>query len=302
MTVDRGYVLVSPCRNEALLMRQTLDSVLAQSVRPAKWVIVDDGSTDATPGILTEYASRHDWISIVTVQDRGNRSVGPGVVAALYAGLESVDLDQFDYFCKLDLDLRLPPRYFEILSERMAADPRLATCSGRPYLEIGGSMVPERHGFDTSLGATKFYRVTAFKDIGGFVQAVAWDGIDCHRCRMKGWSACNWDDPGLRFIHLRPMGSSQRGILTGRVRSGFGQYYMGTGLAFMTVSAIYRLNQRPYVIGSAAMMWGWIRSALQRKPRYDDLEFRKFLRRYHRRVLLVGKRRAVAELAPAAPT
>ena len=100
----RVAVLV-PCRNEADFMRQTLDSVIAQSVRPARWVIVDDGSTDATPAILADYAARHDWISIVTRSDRGRRSVGPGVIDAFYAGLDTVDLDDYEYLCKLDLDL-----------------------------------------------------------------------------------------------------------------------------------------------------------------------------------------------------
>ena len=120
---ERGYLLVSPCRNEAKLMRQTLDSVLEQTVLPAKWVIVDDGSTDETPDILAEYADKHDWITIVTVHDRGERSLGPGVVAAFYAGLDTVDLDDFDYLCKLDLDLRLPPRYFEILPRADDGEP-----------------------------------------------------------------------------------------------------------------------------------------------------------------------------------
>src|ERR1700730_10360373 len=76
------YVLISPCRNEAAFMRQTLESVVAQSLRPTKWVIVDDGSTDETPAILAEYASRYGWISITTRADRGHRAVGPGVVDA----------------------------------------------------------------------------------------------------------------------------------------------------------------------------------------------------------------------------
>ena len=88
----------------------------------------------------------------------------------------------------------------------------------------------ERHGDDTSLGMTKFYRVACFKAIGGFVREVMWDGIDCHRCRMKGWIACSWDEPELRFVHLRPMGSSQQSIYAGRMRHGSGQYFMGTGL------------------------------------------------------------------------
>jgi glycosyltransferase involved in cell wall biosynthesis len=291
-----GYVLISPCRNEAAHMRQTLNSVIAQSVRPAKWVIVDDGSTDDTPALLREVAARHHWIEIVTRADRGHRAVGPGVIDAFYAGYATIQPDDYDYLCKLDLDLRLPPRYFEILMQRMQDDPRIATCSGKSYLEEGGRLVNERHGDDTSLGMTKFYRVACFKAIGGFVREVMWDGIDCHQCRMKGWIACSWDEPELRFVHLRPMGSSQQGIYTGRMRHGYGQYFMGTGLLFMLASAVSRLNHKPYVLGSAAMLWGWLRSALQRQPRYGDPEFRRFLRRYHRRVLLIGKRRAVQEL------
>jgi biofilm PGA synthesis N-glycosyltransferase PgaC len=300
MNPGTRYVLISPCRNEAAYMRQTLDSVVAQSVRPAEWVIVDDGSTDDTPNILAQYASKHDWIRIVTRSDRGHRAVGPGVIDAFYSGYETVDTDRFDFLCKLDLDLRLPPRYFEILMQRMNADPRIATSSGKAWIEEDGGLVDERHGDETSLGMTKFYRVDRFKAIGGFVREVMWDGIDCHACRMKGWIACSWNDAELRFVHLRPMGSSQQGVYTGRMRHGYGQYFMGTGFWFMAASALSRVNQRPYLLGSAAMLWGWVRSALQRKPRYEDPEFRAFLRRYQRRALLLGKRRAVAELDAAA--
>lgn len=281
-------------------MRQTLDTVIAQSVRPTQWVIVDDGSTDETPKILAEYAARHDWIQIVTRRDRGHRAVGPGVIDAFYSGYEAINPDDYDFLCKLDLDLRLPPRYFEILMQRMNADPLIATCSGKAWVEEHGQLVDERHGDETSLGMTKFYRVDRFKAIGGFVREVMWDGIDCHRCRMKGWKACSWNDPELRFVHLRPMGSSQQGIYTGRMRHGFGQYFMGTSFLFMAASAVSRMNQKPYVLGGLAMLWGWVKSALQRKPRYDDLEFRRFLRKYQMRALLVGKKRAAEEAT--APT
>lgn len=274
-------------------MRSTLDSVVAQSIKPSLWVIVDDGSTDETPAILRQYAALHPWIRIVTRQDRGHRSVGPGVIDAFYAGYRSINPSEFEFMCKLDLDLELPPRYFESLMRRMANDPRIATCSGKAYIKQGSDLVPERHGDDTSLGMTKFYRTTCFERIGGFVREVMWDGIDNHRCRMHGWTACSWDEPELRFIHLRPMGSSQDNIYVGRMRHGYGQYFMGTGPVFMLASALFRLNQKPYVLGSMAMMWGWLKAALQGKPRYEDKAFRRFLRRYQWRVLLLGKRRAL---------
>jgi len=288
-----NYVLISPCRNEAKFMRATLDSVLAQTHKPELWVIVDDGSTDETPAILKEYADRHPWIRIVTRQDRGHRSVGPGVIDAFYAGYREIAPPDYEFMCKLDLDLDLPPRYFEILIQRMTDNPRIATCSGKAYVSEREQLVPERHGDDTSLGMTKFYRVSCFEQIGGFVREVMWDGIDNHRCRMHGWIACSWDEPELRFVHLRPMGSSQDSIYVGRMRHGYGQYFMGTGPAFMLASALFRLNQKPYVLGSLAMMWGWLKAALQRKPRYEDLAFRRFLRRYQWRAMLLGKQRAL---------
>jgi biofilm PGA synthesis N-glycosyltransferase PgaC len=296
MPFKSRYVLISPCRNEAQFMRQTIDSVVAQSVTPTKWVIVDDGSTDETAAILAEYAARHGWISIVTRADRGHRAVGPGVVDAFYSGYQSIDRSAYDFVCKLDLDLLLPPRYFEILMQRMNSDPRIATCSGKSYIEQNGRLIFERHGDDTSLGMTKFYRIDRFEEIGGFVREVMWDGIDCHLCRMHGWLACSWDEPDLRFVHLRPMGSSQQSIYTGRMRHGYGQYFMGTGFFFLAASALSRLNQKPYVLGGLAILWGWLKSAILRKPRYDNLEFRRFLRRYQMRVLLAGKRRAIEEL------
>lgn len=294
----RQYVIVSPCRDEAQFMRRTLDSVIAQTVPPALWVIVDDGSTDQTPQILAEYAAKHDFIRVVTRTDRGGRSVGPGVIDAFYAGLDTVELDEFDYVCKLDLDLDLPPRYFERLMEMMEAEPRLGTVSGKTYYldSQTGQRVMERIRDHMSIGASKFYRRACFEQIGGFVRQVMWDGIDCHRARMLGWVACSRDETDVQFEHLRPMGSSDKGILKGRMRHGYGQYFMGTGLVFITASALFRLTTPPVVLGSAAMWWGYMRAMLHREPRYDDLRFRRFLRRWQRLALINGTRKATAQV------
>ena len=288
------YVIVTPCRDEAQYARRTLDSIVAQTLRPALWVIVDDGSRDATPAILAEYAAQHSWIRIVRREDRGGRSVGPGVIDAFYAGLDTVNTGTFEYLCKLDLDLDLPPRYFELLVERMRADPRLGTCSGTAWFQkADGTLASEGCGPEMSVGMTKFYRRTCFEEIGGFVRAVMWDGIDCHRCRMLGWKAASFDDPALRFVHLRPMGSSQTSIWRGRLRHGSGQWFMGTGFTYMTASALFRMTHRPFVVGGIGMWAGWLSACLRGAPRYADRDFRCFLRRFQRAGLLYGKRRAL---------
>jgi glycosyltransferase involved in cell wall biosynthesis len=294
----RRYLLISPCRDEAKYMRRTLDSVVAQTVRPALWVIVDDGSTDQTPQILAEYAEQHEFIQVVKRTDRGGRSVGPGVIDAFYAGLDTVDLSDFDYLCKLDLDLDLPHRYFERLMEMMEAEPRLGTVSGKTYYidSQTGQKVGEKIRDHMSIGASKFYRRTCFEQIGGFVRQVMWDGIDCHRARMLGWVACSRDEPDIQFEHLRPMGSSDKGILKGRMRHGYGQYFMGTGMAFVTASALFRLATPPVGLGSLAMWWGYVWAALRREARYDDLAFRRFLRRWQRLALIKGTARATAQV------
>jgi glycosyltransferase involved in cell wall biosynthesis len=291
------YVLISPCRDEEAHCRRTLDTVMAQSIPPAAWVIVDDGSTDGTSAILDDCARRVPYIRIVRRSDRGVRSVGPGVVHAFNAGYSTIDPSRFDYVCKLDLDLELPPTYFEELMRRMAAEPRIGTCSGKPYFRTaGGRLVSEAIGDEMSAGMIKFYRRACFQEIAGFVPQVMWDGIDCHRCRMLGWIACSWDDPALRFVHRRAMGSSDKGTWVGRKRHGRGQWFMGTGPLYMLASTLFRMTRRPFVVGGLGMLVGYASSMIRDRPRYDDPEFRRFLRRYQRSCLVLGKRRATERL------
>lgn len=290
----RRYCLITPCRNEAQFIRTTLETTCAQTALPALWVIVDDGSTDETPAILQEFADRHPFIRIVRRADRGRRAVGPGVIEAFYDGLARVDLDAFDYVTKFDGDLELPPRYFERSMERMEADSRLGNVSGKLFERLAdGRLFEERTGDENAVGPVKFYRVACFKHIGGFVREVAWDGIDGHICRLNGWIAQSVDDPEMRIIHLRPMGSSQENIRVGRVRWGRGKYFMGSAWYYILASAVYRSLEPPYLYGGIGIMWGYLRALFTGHPRYENPAYRRYLRRFERSQLLIGKRRAL---------
>ena len=241
--------------------------------------------------------------------DRGDRKLGGGVIDAFYDGLATVDLAAFDYVCKMDLDLDVPPNYFATLMDRMEADPRIGTCSGKPYFFRGGEppaaafpltltadLVSEMCGDENSVGMIKFFRVACFRQIGGFVRELMWDGIDGHCCRRRGWIAISWDDPELRFVHLRPMGTSHKNWWVGRKRHGFGQYFMGTMPAYMLASALFRMTRPPVWSGvwpcSRATSAAWSGGGrVTVTP-----AFRKFLRRYQWACLLKGKARATAEL------
>jgi glycosyltransferase involved in cell wall biosynthesis len=290
----RRYCLITPCRNEAKFIRSTLDTTCTQSAPPSLWVIVDDGSTDETPQILAEYAAKYPFIRVVRRADRGRRAVGPGVIEAFYDGLKHVDLDQFDYIAKFDGDLELPLRYFERVMERLDADPRLGNLSGKLFERLAdGTLFEERTGDENAVGPIKFYRVACFREIGGFVREVAWDGIDGHICRLNGWIAQSVDDPEMRIIHLRPMGSSQENIRVGRVRWGRGKYFMGSAWYYVLASAIYRSIEPPYLYGGLGIMWGYLRAAITGHDRYENPAYRRYLRRFERNQLLMGKRRAL---------
>ena len=280
-TPSRRYAVITPCRNEAEYLQQTIDTMGAQSVLPTVWIIVDDGSTDETPAILDRAMKEHSFIRVVHRQDRGKRAVGPGVIEAFYDGLATINLDDYDYICKLDGDLILPQKYFEILMERMEADKLLGNLSGKTYIRtMNNKLVSERKGDENAIGPAKFYRVACFKDIGGFVRQISWDGIDGHMCRMKGWIASSIDEEDLRVVHLRPQGSSQKGIWTGRMRWGRGKYFMGSSLLYVSAASIYRAFEYPILIGGLGIFTGYIAAFFTRFPRFEDKEYLRFFRKY----------------------
>lgn len=293
--MSRRYVLITPCRDEAAYLRTTIESIAAQTVPPALWVIVDDGSTDETPAILEEAAKKYSYMKIIRREDRGKRAVGPGVIDAFYEGLSHVDLDNYDYLCKLDGDLELPDRYFERLMELCENDPWLGTVSGKLFLRYGDKLVEERCGDENSVGPSKFYRVECFNDIGGFVRQVSWDGIDGHMCRMKGWVARSINEPDLQIIHLRRMGSSQVSFWTGRLRWGRGKYYMGSSLPYVLAASMYRLFERPFVISGIGIFCGYVQAIVRREQRYNDPAYLAHLRKYEWRALTGGKRRTMRQ-------
>lgn len=271
-------LVVTPVRNEARYLRHTLDAMLAQTVQPAEWIIVDDGSTDATPRLAADYARRHGFIRLLKRQDRGFRKLGAGVVAAFEQGLAQAHRPDYRYLAKLDGDMSFGPRYLEIMLAELERDPRLATVSGKVFRPEGERLVEEFIRDDHTAGQFKLYRREAFEDIGGFVAAVGWDAIDVHRCRMKGWSARSLHHPDARLIHHRLMGSSDRNIYQGRVRLGRANWHMGYHPLYAIASGLFRMHERPHVIGGLIIIAAYFMAAVRGEPRLPDPDFRRHLR------------------------
>ena len=114
------YVLITPSRNEARFIEETLKSVVAQTILPLKWVIVNDGSTDATGEIVAKYAAQYSWIELVNRPVRKERHFA-AKVQAFNAGMERVKDLQYDIIGNLDADVSLDPDHFEFLLSKFSA-------------------------------------------------------------------------------------------------------------------------------------------------------------------------------------
>ena len=270
-------VIISPVRDESALITKTLDSIIAQTVRPTEWVIVDDGSKDNTAALVQAYADKYPFIRLVKLTDRGFRKLGGGVIAAFKFGLTQIAAPHYDYIAKLDGDMSFGPRYLEIMFDAFEANPKLAAVSGKVYRPENGGYTEEWTIDEHVAGQFKLYRWTAFCEIGGFVEEVLWDGIDVHTARMKGWHTQSFDNPEARLIHHRLMGSSDKNVYKGRLRLGRGIYFMGYHPLYALASSIFRMREKPFIIGGVLIIFGYVRAAIQRIPRYDNLEFRAYL-------------------------
>ena len=107
-----------------------------------------------------------------------------------------------------------------------------------------------------------------------------WDGIDVHMSRMKGWDTRSFEHPDAHLIHHRLMGSSDKNVLKGRLRWGRGIYFMGYHPLYALASGIFRMREKPVFIGGLLIIIGYLRAAIQRVPRYENLEFRTFLQKW----------------------
>jgi glycosyltransferase involved in cell wall biosynthesis len=272
--------VISPVRDEARYVRHTLEAMIAQTVRPQEWLFVDDGSTDDTRHIIESYAADHPWIRVVSRENRGFRQLGSGVVAAFNFGREQLASQDYRYIAKLDGDMSFPPRYIEVMLARLEGDSRLAAVSGKVYRPENGGLVHEFMIDEMVAGQFKLYKRDAFDAIGGFTQAILWDGIDIHRCRMKGFTTLSFHDPEARLIHHRLMGSSDSSVYRGRMRLGKGIWFMGYHPLYAIASGIFRMHERPYVVGGLIIIAGYFYAALRRERRYDDPEFIRHLRRW----------------------
>lgn len=272
------YVLITAARNESAYIEHTLRSVVAQTHRPERWVVVDDGSTDETPGIVDRHAKEHPWIELVRRPQRADRSFA-GKAHAVNAGLERVKDLSFEVMGNLDADVSFAPDYMAFVVAKFESDPKLGV-AGTPFTESGGydSACDSFEGQNYVAGPCQLFRFACWQDIGGYVanKAGGVDWIAVMTARMKGWTVTSF--PDKRFHHHRSMGTAERGLHASSFSYGEKDYYLGGAPLWQLFRCAYRMTKRPYITSGLALLLGYFSAALRRMPRVVSPELMNFHR------------------------
>ena len=284
MTRDYRYIVITPVRDEGHHFARMAEALVAQSIRPVTWVIVDDGSTDQTGAIADHLASKHDWIMVIYRRDRGFRQPGSGVMEAFYDGLAAIENTAWDFLVKLDGDIVFAPDYFQLCFEHFEREPGLGIGGGLVYRSKGHSLAVDSAG-DPAFhvrGATKIYRKECWEKIGGLVKQPGWDTIDELKANMLGWKTRTF--PELSVHQLKDTGSAD-GTWHNWVKNGRANFITGYHPVFMLCKCLKRLTQKPFGVAGAGLFFGFLSGYFGHAARLRDAELVRFVRREQLRTL-----------------
>jgi glycosyltransferase involved in cell wall biosynthesis len=271
-----GYVLITPARNEETFIGQTIESMIAQTVPPLKWVIVSDGSTDRTDGIVREFLPRYSWMELIRRPERAHRDFA-AKVKCFTSGYEAVQHLPYDIIGNLDADITFAPDYLEFLLARFAEDPGLGV-AGTPYVEGTRSYDYRFASLDYVSGACQLFRRRCFADIGGYtpIKGGGIDWLAVTTARMKGWRTRTFTERVCH--HHRPTGTASCGRLRASYATGRQDYYLGWHPVWETLRGCFHMTRQPYVTGGLFLLvgywWAWL-TRLERPVSSDVVEFHR---------------------------
>jgi poly-beta-1,6-N-acetyl-D-glucosamine synthase len=270
------YVVITPVRDEDAYLRLTIESIIKQTIAPVEYVVVNDGSKDKTGQIIEEYARHYSWIRAVHREDRGFRKWGAGIIEAFYDGFHALSHTDWEFMAKLDGDLSFEPGYFSGMFDKFSHDPLLGIGGGFLYHLDNGQKTLEGHPTFHVRGGAKIYRRACWEAIGGLWVGPGSDTIDEVKANMLGWTTRSF--PDLQIQHHRWTGA-EYGRWGGIVKNGKTDYVSGYHPLFLAAKSVSRLWKRPYIVGSAALVYGYLSAFVQSTPRVDDPQLIRYLQK-----------------------
>lgn len=266
MPESLSYVVITPARNEAERIEQTIQAMLQQTVPPLRWIIASDGSTDSTDAIVTRYTEQIPWIRLARMPERAERHFA-GKAQSFNSVLASIQELPYQAVACMDADVCIAPDYYAFLLDKLVSNDMLGVV-GTPFRELSGEVYDYRYVSVINIdGKCQLFRRSCMEQIGGYVLSMGGniDTIACLSARAKGWKTRVF--PERIGTHLRQTGTARRGLLGARFNEGMRDYLIGNHPVWQLLRMAYQMKLKPYFLRGAAIELGYIWSALHRVER-----------------------------------
>jgi glycosyltransferase involved in cell wall biosynthesis len=271
-----AYSIITPIRDEAETLQRLVATVVAQTTRPATWLLVENGSSDGTADVARELIREHPWILLLEAPAREHAERGAPIVEAFHHGLRALG-ELPDVVAQLDADITLPTDYFERLLAELGRNTRIGIASGTGYELSGGEWV-ERYATGSYVwGAARVYRRACLEQVLPLEPRTGWDAIDVAEANALGWSTTIFRD--VPFHHHRPEGSRERTQWSSWAAQGRVSYYLGYRPSYLVSRALFRAPRDPAALGLIA---GYGASVLRRSATCPKPEVRAWVREQQR--------------------
>ena len=270
------YYIIIPAHNEEAFVALTLQSLVVQTVLPAKIVVVNDNSSDSTSLVVLDFAKKYPFIDLIEKTSELIHLPGSKVIQAFQTGLETLD-DGYDFIVKADADLIFPVDYFETIIKHFQSDEKIGMVGGFAYIEKNGDWILENlTDKDHIRGAFKAYRKECFVEIGGLKPAMGWDTVDELLCKFYNWKVVT--DATLKVKHLKPTGANYN--KTARYKQGEAFYSLGYGFFITTIASakLALMKRKPLLFFD--YIKGFWKAKSEKKPLLVTEEQAKFIKNY----------------------
>ena len=283
MSLQR-IAVVTPAYDERDHIDALIDTMVAQTLRPVRWVIVDDGSTDGTEARARSGTASLVWVEVCGSSAKRGRSFASKADAVNRGAQRLASLD-FDLLACVDADVSLPPNYLAEVADRFSSDPTLGVAGGTYQQPVGHRIAVDRPPAHHVPGPAQVFRREVFEQIGGY-WPLRHGGIDTAAnvaARMQGWTTRSW--PDLRYDHRRRMGTGGRGPVAAEYHKGLQDHDLGVLPVWAALRSAQRLAMRPYLVGGLARLAGFVVAGVRHRPRSVRPSFVDHVRAEQRRRL-----------------